>query len=67
MDDNILVVLFIIILTITLFNIVKNILVKYHGPDSNQIRNNIHYDKNTGKCYSFKPVIYICPINESMK
>ena len=38
--------------------------IKYKGPDSNEIKKEIHYDKN-GK-YKWKPKVCICPISYSM-
>ena len=67
MDGIILIVIFVVILVYVIYDICKKKFVEYHGPNSNVIRKQIHYDEKTGKCYSFKPVVHICPINLSMK
>lgn len=41
-----------------LFN--KNTL--YHGPNSNNIRKTIFFDKKNNKCFIFEPRVYLCPI-----
>jgi cytochrome b subunit of formate dehydrogenase len=34
--------------------------IKYHGPNSSNVKNTIH--KKDGKCYIFEPHVYMCPI-----
>ena len=38
----------------------------YHGPNSNKIKKEIYYDKNTKSCYRLIPKVHICPIAYSM-
>ena len=38
--------------------------IKYKGPDSNQVKKEIHYDKK-GK-YKWNPKVCICPISHSI-
>lgn len=46
----------------------KRSLTKFHGPSSTEVRSKIFIDKNNrDKCYKLKPVVYICPIEKSMK
>lgn len=33
--------------------------VKYHGPNSNYVKNLVH--EHNGKCYHFEPQVYMCP------
>ena len=33
---------------------------KYHGPNSNNVRKEIHIDKNS-ECYKFVPQVYLSP------
>ena len=33
-----------------------------HGPNSNQIKEQIYYDHKENKCYQFIPHTYVCPL-----
>lgn len=33
----------------------------YHGPNSKDVKKKVFTDEVTGKCYMFKPQIYLCP------
>lgn len=44
---------------VLLIRLLKGSVIE-HGPDSNQIRREIH--QYGGKCYKFVPQPYICPI-----
>jgi hypothetical protein len=33
----------------------------YHGPNSKDVKKKVFTDELTGKCYMFKPQIYLCP------
>lgn len=43
-----------------------NLTVKYHGPNSNNIRKEIYQDKKDS-CYKMEPVVHICPISFQKK
>jgi hypothetical protein len=53
-------VVFGILIGILLFKLHKINNIKYHGPNSSKFKNKIY--KKNGKCYVFKPHIYICPL-----
>lgn len=36
-----------------------------HGPDSNQIKQQTHYDEITKQCYRYVPQPYICPLSRA--
>jgi hypothetical protein len=37
-------------------------ITKFHGPNSNIVKHEIHKDPETGKCYKFEPHVYLCPL-----
>lgn len=41
--------------------IIYNPIVKMHGPNSNDIKKYIYYDKKKGKYYKYLTDIVICP------
>ena len=34
-----------------------------HGPDSNVVKKEIHFDQSNQTCYQFIPQPYVCPLN----
>ena len=36
--------------------------IRYHGPNSRDIKKKIYKSRVTGKCYKMKPKIYVCPL-----
>jgi hypothetical protein len=40
--------------------------IKYKGPDSNEIKKQIHQDNDGKGKYKWKPKVCICPISHSM-
>ena len=46
-----------------------HLIIKYiypqsylHGPNSNEIRQDIHFDNLNQECYQFIPQPYVCPL-----
>lgn len=35
---------------------------KVHGPDSNKVKRQIHFDSKSGKYYRFEPYVTFCPV-----
>ena len=34
-----------------------------HGPDSNKVKKQIHFDSSTGKYYQLEPQVTFCPVS----
>lgn len=35
-----------------------------HGPDSNMVKKQIHFDSSTGKYYQLEPYVTFCPVSD---